>query len=336
MPKAVHYSANSIVYFKDDRNENIYILNTGAVNLKYDDVETGQEINEIIKTGEFFGVKSALGKYPREETATVIKDSAMLVFSVPEFEAIAVKNTRIIMKMLKVFSTQLRRLQLQVRNLLAKGEQSSNPEIALFKIGEYYLNVRKYSEALYVFRRYLTYYPSGKFAAQSTQNIELAESRSQGLPTGQAYAAQPQASAAAVQAPRPAAGIDTNDLAREYYNAVSLFSQEKYQEALKQFSKISKTSADPEYEAKSQFEIGRCYYSLYKFEDTIRHYSGLIQRFPKHPDLVDALYYVGSSYERMNDADKAKGFYNKIISMSTDDSSVHRKAKRALQKLEGR
>jgi hypothetical protein len=51
---------------------------------------------------------------------------------------------------------------------------------------------------------------------------------------------------------------------------------------------------------------------------------------------VDALYYVGSSYERMNQVDKAKSFYQKIMSMSTDDSSVNRRARRALQKLEGR
>ncbi|MBN1646869.1 MAG: tetratricopeptide repeat protein [Spirochaetales bacterium] len=335
MPKAVRYSANSIVYFKGDRNENIYILNTGAVNLKYNDIETGQEMNEIIKTGEFFGVKSALGKYPREETATVVNDSAMIVFTVPEFEAIASKNTRIIMKMLKVFSNQIRRLQFQVRNLLSKGAHNSNPETGLFRIGEYYLNVRKYPEAMYVFKRYLTYYPSGQFATQATQNIELAESRSQGLSTGAAYQPAPQSNQPYI-APQGASAVDMNDLAKEYYNAVSLFSQEKYQDALNQFSKIASGGADPEYEAKSQFEIGRCYYSLYKFDETIKHYTQLIQKYPKHPDLVDALFYVGSSYERMNQVDKAKGFYTKILSMSTDDSSVHRKAKRALQKLEGK
>jgi TolA-binding protein len=335
MPKAVRYNANSIVYFKGDRNENIYILNTGAVNLKYNDIETGQEVNEVIQTGEFFGVKSALGKYPREETAAVLKDSAMIVFTVPEFEQVASKNTRIIMKMLKVFSNQLRRLQMQVRNLLAKGEQNTNPESGLFKIGEYYLNVKKYPEAMYAFKRYLTYYPSGQFASQATQNIDLAESRSQGLSTGAAYQPTEQTNQAHM-VPQGASAVDMNDLAKEYYNAVSLFSQEKYQDALNQFKKIIAGGADAEYEAKSQFEIGRCYYSLFKFEETIKHYTQLIQKYPKHPDLVDALYYVGSSYERMNQVDKAKSFYSKILSMSTDDSSVHRKAKRALQKLEGK
>ena len=92
MPKAVHYKANSIVYFKGDLNENIYILKSGKLLLKSNDIETGQETKELIQTGEFFGVKSAMGKYPREETAIVLQDSSMLVFTVPEFEEVASKT----------------------------------------------------------------------------------------------------------------------------------------------------------------------------------------------------------------------------------------------------
>jgi CRP-like cAMP-binding protein len=130
MPKSAQYNANSIVYFKGDMNENIYILKTGKVLLKSNDIETGQETKELIQTGEFFGVKSAMGKYPREETAVVLQDSAMLVFSVPEFEDVASKNTRIIMKMLKVFSTQLRRIHKQVQDLISK-DQAIDAETGL-------------------------------------------------------------------------------------------------------------------------------------------------------------------------------------------------------------
>ena len=74
-PKAAQYKANSIVYFKGDVTERVYILKGGKVVLKYNDIESGQEMQDIIQTGEFFGVKSALGKYPREETVSV--DSIM-------------------------------------------------------------------------------------------------------------------------------------------------------------------------------------------------------------------------------------------------------------------
>lgn len=71
-PKAVQYKANSIIYFKGDTSERVYILKSGKVSLKSNDIETGQEMQEMIQMGEFFGVKSALGKYPREETAIVL------------------------------------------------------------------------------------------------------------------------------------------------------------------------------------------------------------------------------------------------------------------------
>jgi len=63
------------VYFQGDLDERIYILKSGRIALRSRDIETGQDINDLIQTGEFFGVKSALGKYPREEDAVVLSDA---------------------------------------------------------------------------------------------------------------------------------------------------------------------------------------------------------------------------------------------------------------------
>ena len=117
-PKAMLYKPNSIIFFKGDVSDRIFILNSGKVSLNYTDIETGQEVHDLIATGEFFGVKSALGRYPREETAVVLTDSAVIGFTVPEFEQLAMQKTRIIMKMLRVFSNQLRRVHKRVQNML--------------------------------------------------------------------------------------------------------------------------------------------------------------------------------------------------------------------------
>ena len=324
MPKSVSYKTNSIVYFKGDINEKIYILNNGRVSLNYNDIETGQEMHELIKTGEFFGVKSAMGKYPREETAVVLQDSTMIAFSVSEFEQIVLQNTRIMIKMLKVFSNQLRRIHKQVRNLLRSGNDVSDPETGLFKIGEYYLKVRKKKQAIYALRRYLTYYPSGKYASEASKHLESAESGS--MPNVSA----PSSSGGARQS-----GSDLSDVAKSYYNAVSLFSQEKYKESLSGFQKIIENGSDGEYEAKAGYEIGRCQYNLQKFELCIKHFTSLIQKYPKHPDLIDALFYVGKSYEALGTTQKAAGFFKKVISMAKDEAPIMRKAKKALKGLEG-
>ena len=329
MPKSVQYKANSIVYFKGDVNENVYILKSGRVALKYNDIETGQEMNDLIQTGEFFSVKSSLGKYPKEETAVVTQDAQLIVFSVPEFEQVAMANTRIIMKMLRVFSNQLRRIHKQVRNLLSTGEQE-NPETGLFLIGDYYLKSGKLPQALYAFRRYLTFYPAGQYASRATDNIQNIESRLQAgggkVPSGFTTASSSGSVSTTSQ------GL--SEVAKSYYNAVSLFSQQKYSDALTEFRKISQNSDDQEYLAKSLFEIGRCFFSLNDFDKCIAHYTGMIQKYPKHPDLVEALYYVGGAYEKKADLDKARSFYNKIISMTEDGSPVNRKTRRSLKGLE--
>ena len=321
MPKAINYKANSIVYFRGDISEKVYILKSGKVSLNYNDIETGQEMHDLIQTGEFFGVKSALGKYPREETAVVLTDSTMIAFSVPEFEQLALQNTRIIMKMLKVFSNQLRRIHKQVRNLLMTGANTNDPESGLFKIGQYYLKSRKFKQAVYALRRYLTYYPSGKYASEASSLLEAAENGSTGNLKNVTHSAPAQT------------GSQLTEVAKAYYNAVSLFSQEQYAEALKEFQKIVKNSEGGEYEAKAQYETGRCFFNLNKFDQCIKHYTMMIQKYPKHPDLVDALFYVGNSYEKLDNRDKAKGFYKKILSMAREDMPVYRKSKKALKKL---
>ena len=329
-PKAIQFKANSIIYFQGDLTEKIYILKSGRVSLKSSDIETGQEIQDMIQTGEFFGVKSALGKYPREETAIVLTPSAVIEFTVPEFEQLAAQNTRIIMKMLKVFSNQLRRIHNQVQNLITANQEGMNPEEGLYKIGRYYMSVQKHAQAMYAFRQYITYYPSGEYADEASRNLAECEQKVQALPGDSASK-----STAASASSGAASGKQLSDVAQKYYNAVSLFSQQKYAEALKEFQKIISEGEDPEYEAKSIFEVGRCLYSLEKYDECTKHYTGMIQKYPKHPELLEALFYVGSCYAAKEMPDKAKSFYKKIVAMATDDDAVLRKAKKAIRKLEG-
>jgi TolA-binding protein len=337
VPKAVQYRANSIIYFKGDQSERIYLLNSGKISLSYVDIETGQEMRDLIKTGEFFGVKSALGHYMREETAVVLQDAAVMVFSVAEFELLATKNTRIITKMLKVFSNQLRRIHKQVQTLLV-GDEQVNPETGLYKIGEYYMKNKRYAQALHAYKRYLVYYPSGAFATDVTSKIVSAEeflSRyGSAEPASPPAAAQP-AAATPAPASHPAQKADLSDKAQHYYNAVSLVSQEKYMEAFKAFKKIIDDGADPEYASKAEFEMAKCLFYLKQFDSCIRSFTAIIQKFPKHPDMKDALFYVARSYEEKGDKVKAAGLYKKILTMGTEDDQVIRKVKKTLRALEG-
>ena len=353
-PKSMQYKANSIIFFKGDLSDRVFLLNSGKVTLNSMDIETGVEVHDLIKTGEFFGVKSALGRYPREETAQVLTDAAVIAFSVLEFEQLAMQNARIIVKMLKVSSKQLRYVHSQVQNLIGSEEQVK-PEMGLYNIGEYYLKNKRYSQALYAYKRYLTYYPSGRYSAEVTQKLQLAEDYlskyGQGKgPASPAAAVEPAAGPAGSPAARPAAAAakanqaaagpaagergEMPDVAKMYYNAVSLMSQQKYQEAFAQFKKIASAGENPEYSAKAQYEMGRCLYYLSQYDSCIQSFGALIQRYPKHPDLREALFFVGKCYEAKKDAAKAAGFYKKILTLVSEDDALSRKVKKALRELQ--
>jgi len=326
MPKPMQYRTGSVIYFQGDPANQVFILQKGKVNLVYQDIETGEDAHDLVQPGEFFGVKSALGRYPREENAIAVQDTMVMSFTVPEFENLAAANTRIIMKMLKVFSNQMRRIHAQVSTLMVK-EETINPEAGLYNVGQYYLKNKRYAQAKYVFSRYLTYYPSGNNALQAAKDLETAEMAlaKAGVP-GDAAVKTPQA--------KTAAPMNLTDTAKAYYDAVSLISQQKYPQAYAGFKRIVDSNAEPEYVAKSTFEIGRCLFMMGKFDDCIKYYTMMITKYPKHPDLADALFCMGQSHERTNNKDQASVFYKKILTMSGNDEGTNLKARRALKALE--
>jgi TolA-binding protein len=363
----MQYKANSIIFFKGDVSDRVFLLNSGKVTLNSTDIETGVELHDLIKTGEFFGVKSALGRYAREETAQVLSDASVMAFTVAEFEQLALKNARIIVKMLKVSSKQLRDVHRQVQNLIGSEEQVK-PEQGLFKIGEYYLKNKRYSQALYAFKRYLTYYPSGRYSAEVTQKLQQAEEylskygQGKGPPTppseapgsgggSQQQQPGPQERGGSAAPPRSASGRERaaapsasptaapergemSEVAKQYYNAVSLMSQQKYQEAFTQFKKIASADQDPEYTAKAQYEQGRCLYYLSQYDGCIQSFGALFQRYPKHPDQREALFFVGKCYEAKKDTAKAAAFYKKILTLVSAEDALSRKVKKALRDLQ--
>jgi TolA-binding protein len=347
MPKALHYRGGSVIYFQGDASEKSFILQKGSVNLTYQNIETGQDEHELLQPGEFFGVRSSLGKYNREETAIALKDSVIMAFSVSEFEQLAMANTRIVMKMLKVFSNQLRRVHRQVTNLM-ENEEQTNAEAGLYAAGDYYLKNKRYSQAKYVFNRYLTFYPTGVYAAQASKALETAEAALPQKGRGKGAPAAPPAEAVSRKAAFPetgagspkarAAGVSApamTDAAKAYYDAVSFITQEKYQQAYMALRKVIENGQDPEYTAKSSFDIGRCFFLMGKYDDCIEHFTKVLTKYPKYPELGNALFFMGQAYEKLNRKDQAAAFYKKILTIVPDEEEgVHIKAKRALKALE--
>ena len=168
MPKTMQYTKGSIIYFSGDRDERIFILQKGYVLLSSVDIETGSNVVEHIKEGEFFGVKSAFGRFPREETATVLADSVTVSMSLAEFEQLFSTNKSVILKMLKVFSKQLRNIHKKTESIL-----NSHEEISQFagmqSVAQSFYNDNQYKACCDICVKFFTRFPNAPNATQLKQ-----------------------------------------------------------------------------------------------------------------------------------------------------------------------
>lgn len=346
-PVSRAYKAGSIIYFEGDKAETVFVLQTGTVLLNYLSPDGTGEVRENIKSGEFFGVKSALGRFPREETATVVEDATSMVMTVGEFEQLVLHNHKLVMKMLKVFSNQLRRIGKSIQNRM--GTTDSEPlGTGLFNIGENYLKNKKFNQALYAYQKYLQYYPDEEYATICLQRIEMAQS---GAATGYAVASdgssfvsQPatKPDQAAASEPEPVAEpapLEANNgigIAKRYFDAFSLYSSERYEEAYKLYRSIldAAGSGNDEYVEKSYFDIGRCLFNLNKLPEAISQLTVMIKTFPTSKNLKAALFYIGKCYVSLGDSERAKGFYNKVRMMPPNES-INKRAQKAIEELGG-
>ncbi|MCG8454070.1 MAG: cyclic nucleotide-binding domain-containing protein [Spirochaetales bacterium] len=319
MPKPVFYRANAIIYFQGDKAEGIPILKEGKVELSYEDLQTGGEIREPIQTGEFFGVKAALGRNPHDETATAVTDCTVVHFSVPEFEELVAGNPRVLMKMLQVFSTQLRRIHHQVQGLLSADRVGTNQEAGLFAVGEYYLKEHQYPQAAHVFKSYLSHWPSGIYAPQAT--LKLGEAEAGRSSINDETPPPP-------EAPAEYGSMGFAEIERQ-------FGMENYKDAMKGFLSLVNENRDPEHAAFSEFRIGCCLHHLQHHQEAAKQLAMVIRKHPKHSHLAEAVYYMGLCHEAMGDEEKAQGFLRKAGQMAEEGGTLYRQVMGKLRELEG-
>ena len=383
------YKHGSIIYFEGDRSDVIYILKGGKVVLTSIKIDTGEELKENIKLGEFFGVKSAIGRYPREETAQTIGDTTVLVVSRADFEKMMIKNVSMVTKMLRVFSNQLRRITNMQREILGQSD-GVNPAAELFKIGEYYFKSGNLQQAKYAFKRYLEHYPGTKFSELAMQrintidtggsntdfqpsvsmesrkersseeieesNVDLTDFSIDEAPDNNISGAKESRGSSknmqdffsdgddgllddsAFNESEKKATMKQKDITEMFYEAVSLFSQERYNDALTLFQKILniktlKNESENKIFEKAHFEIGRTYLKLNEYKEAVNYLSAMIKKFPKSDNVKNAFLHIGIAFEMAGNKDKAAAYYNKVVSMEPNDS-VNKQALKRLKAIE--
>ncbi|ANA41984.1 cyclic nucleotide-binding protein [Treponema pallidum subsp. pallidum] len=312
MPKAIQYKANSVIYFSGDLDDRVMILNKGHVALTFADVETGSQVTEYIKTGEFFGVKSALGNFPREENAITLVDSIVYAFGSQEFEAFAQTNIRIVMKMLKVFSRQLRSVHRQLESLLDSQEETNNEE-GLYTVARAFHASEHYLAASQVAQRYRELYPDGKHRHDIASMLESADGT-----VGRGFEeAGAQGSDAGFEVPSAFAESAVDSEVGDLRAAELLEQQGKWGEAYEHYRLGCASNGGVGAEA-AYLGAGRCLFEQREFVRSIQTFTECITRNPKSTRLAEVLMYLGQCYQGMGRPDKAISFYDKALSTAPE------------------
>jgi len=176
MPKAMQYTKGSIIYFEGDHDERIFIMQQGAVLLSSTDIESGQPIAEQIKSGEFFGVKSALGHFGREETATALVPTIAVALTIQEFEILFSNNKQLIMKMLRVFSNQLRQIHKKTESIL--NNIVADQQSGMLAVAQSFYDDEQFRSACDIYVKFLKRYPNSPQLQEVTKLYTTAKAHS--------------------------------------------------------------------------------------------------------------------------------------------------------------
>jgi CRP-like cAMP-binding protein len=176
MPKSISYNKGSIVYFEGDKDERVFILKQGTVALTSVDIQTKMTANTFIKEpGTFFGIKSAISHCPREETVTVVEPTVCIVLTTAEFEDIFKANKPLIMKMLRIFSTELRQVHKKTAELLNQ-DSFVNTEQGLLDVAKSFFDDAKWRSCVGACTRLIKANPTYAADSEFKSMVKISQS----------------------------------------------------------------------------------------------------------------------------------------------------------------
>jgi tetratricopeptide (TPR) repeat protein len=327
-------------------------------------LDTGKEITEDVSLGEFFGVKSALGKYPREETAQTIGETTVLILRSTEFEKFILSNIPIVQKMLRVFSNQLRRIHKMVRNVLGQA-QTADLAVELFNLGEYYYKNGVYNQAMYAYKRYMEYYADNANAAKAMKRINEIETGDYKPDMGPEKPQddspdEDREPAYYIEEPPNAEseliseldnffseeeGLpDSDDFSMDEQansggrleEAEAMFGQKRFDDALSLYREAldSGELMDDDDIVKVYLGIGRCCVELKNGKEAVQSFSAVVKNYPSAAGAKEAYFEIGALFESNKQKDKALQYYKKAAGMQPNDA-LSGMAMKKIKELQG-
>lgn len=335
-PQLKKFNKNSIIYFTGDTDSNIYILKEGQVVISFLPPDKLEEEAYAVKPGEFFGLKSAMGKYPREETAMAATDVVAVVMNENEFLAVNGKNEQLLLKILKALSKELRDTVKKVNQLT--GQTEVLPDVGLFNYGMYYFKIKQYKKAKYCFKKLLELYPDNYNKDEALAQLKAIESllynEASSDETQQTLDSALGKTEGYTEKIEDEEGSSNQEDQQKYYEAVNAVMADKLEDGLRLFKQIyDDANTSEEYKSKSMFEMAKILKRMKNLDASEKVLKKFLTDFSSSNLVKEVIYELAELYKQKGDIDSCKKLIAKIISIQPADE-ITSKAKRLLGSLQ--
>ncbi|MDH5681273.1 MAG: tetratricopeptide repeat protein, partial [Spirochaetota bacterium] len=245
---------------------------------------------------------------------------------------LAAKNIGLVLKMLKIFSTQLRKIGKQAAAILSSSIQVSDSSKSLFSLGEYFLKTRKFDYALYSFHKYIEYYPNASNVSAAHKHIEMAK---KGEPIGRKAEIATEDKDIVVDDAETSDKVSGEEAKTFYNQAKKLISNSDFSGALNKLKLIDEQefkSSDLGIFEGVSFDRSLCLYETGSHEDSVEAFTNFIKDNPKTKKMKNALFYIGKSYQALDDLSRAVNFFKKVAGLPPNEQ-INEEAKKLVSEL---
>jgi len=111
------FPKDGVVFFENDIGEALFMILSGRVKVTILSDDGREIILAMLSDGDFFGEMSLLDDEPRSATAIALKDTDMVVLHQRDFLSIVEKRPKVLINLLSILSSRLRKANQQIGNL---------------------------------------------------------------------------------------------------------------------------------------------------------------------------------------------------------------------------
>lgn len=160
-------SKKAVIYFPEERSDNIYLLKEGKVKISRVSEDGKKTTLNLIGPGEIFGESSILGQEKRENIAEVVEDAVICSINRKMFQEMLAMNPKLNLSVNKLIGLRIRKIQAHVEDIVFK--DAKERVIAFLK--RYTKSFGKKMVDSWMVRPFLTHQEIADLTATSRQTV---------------------------------------------------------------------------------------------------------------------------------------------------------------------